>query len=241
MIGSCDGLVKGTFVAHRNSSVYETVYTAVSAPTEKRLVAWIAARLPAFVTPNRLTALGVGGACLCFASYILASFDRYWLGLALVGLVIHWFGDSLDGTVARLRRIERPIFGAYLDQTCDAVSVCLILLGIGLSPYVHLDIAALLIVACLALALQAQFRAGATGVYEVALGGVGGTEARLGLMAITGGMMAYGSEVYATPLGKFAPFDGLFALLALWGGVTFAREAIKTLRLLATQDPPKYN
>src|SRR5262245_47516629 len=79
----------------------------------------LAAALPRFVVPDHLTGIGVLGSTLIAAGYILSTRNPHWLWLSNAGLVINWFGDSLDGTLARVRKIERPRYGFYLDRLTD--------------------------------------------------------------------------------------------------------------------------
>lgn len=215
--------------------------SAITAAAERQILLWIAARLPAFVTPNRMTFAGVCGGIMCFTGYVSSSLNWHWLFLAALGYIVHWFGDSLDGTLARLRRIERPVFGAYLDQICDVLTTALMMLGIGLSPYVRLDVAALAMIAYLALALLVHMRAGVTGIHDIALNGLGGSEGRAIMIALTFGMMLFPSIAIPTPWGLIGLFDGLVVMIATWGIVTFAMENLRVLRLLSIQDPPPQN
>ncbi|HJQ14312.1 MAG TPA: CDP-alcohol phosphatidyltransferase family protein, partial [Anaerolineales bacterium] len=105
-------------------------------PLERPTLKWLAAHMPAWVTPDICTIVGVLGSLGVTASYILTTYDRNFLWLASLGFVVNWLGDSLDGTLARYRRIERPIYGFFVDHTIDACSVSVIMLGLGLTPYV---------------------------------------------------------------------------------------------------------
>src|SRR4051794_4158652 len=100
------------------------------APFERRALPWLAQRLPKWVLPDHLTALGVLAALGIGAAYGLSNDGAVWLWVASALLVVHWFGDSLDGTLARVRRIERPRYGYYLDHLTDAISTAFI--GISL-------------------------------------------------------------------------------------------------------------
>src|SRR5512140_2984650 len=104
-------------------------------PLERPALKWLAERMPAWVTPDTLTLIGVLGAVLTLISYLLTNISSGFLWLAALGFVINWFGDSLDGTLARTRKIERPIFGFFIDHTVDAVNEMLIFFGLGLTPY----------------------------------------------------------------------------------------------------------
>src|SRR5919107_5452884 len=101
---------------------------------EGRTLEWIARRLPARVMPDHMTALGVLAALGIAAAYALSRDSSAWLWAASGLLVVHWVGDSLDGTLARVRRSERPRYGYYLDHLVDAIATALIGIGLGLSP-----------------------------------------------------------------------------------------------------------
>jgi len=100
----------------------QRINNSVLGAWERPALAWMAARLPATVVPDQLTALGVLGALLTAASYVLSRWSLAWLYLACLGLLLNWLGDSLDGTLARLRRIERPRYGSSstTPPTCSA-------------------------------------------------------------------------------------------------------------------------
>ena len=102
----------------------------VLAESEKRLLAWICPRLPAWVTPDKLTVLALLAAATIGAGYALSNFDPAWLALSVIGYFVHWFGDSLDGTIARYREVERPRFGYFIDHSCDGLASLLILGGL---------------------------------------------------------------------------------------------------------------
>ena len=109
------------------------------AAPEKRLLRWLAARLPLRVLPDDMTALGVLGALGICAAYQLSNLDSAWLWAASALLVVQWLGDSLDGTLARVRGIERPTYGYYIDHLVDALSTAAIGIGLGLSPFMLLS------------------------------------------------------------------------------------------------------
>ena len=113
--------------------------TFLLAQPERRLLRAMAARLPASVRSNHLSGLGVVGAVGVGAAYALSTLDVVWLWVASLLLVVNWFGDSLDGTLARVRAAERPRYGYYIDHIIDAFSTAVVGIGIGLSPYVNLE------------------------------------------------------------------------------------------------------
>ena len=124
------------------------------AEPEGRALDWIARRMPSRVMPDHLTALGVLAAFGIAAAYLLSNNDPVWLWAASGLLVIHWLGDSLDGTLARVRKTERPTYGYYLDHLVDAVATAVIGIGLGLSPYMLLATGLVIVVVYLVLSIN---------------------------------------------------------------------------------------
>ena len=104
------------------------------AASERRLLNWMCARMPRWVTPDLLTALGMVGAFAIFAGYAASGLHVGWLWLSIAGYAVQWFGDSMDGSLARFRHIERPSYGYFIDHSCDGLATLLILAGMGASP-----------------------------------------------------------------------------------------------------------
>jgi phosphatidylglycerophosphate synthase len=158
--------------------------TFLLARPEGRVLEWIARRLPAWVMPDHLTALGVLAAIGIAVAYALSNGDPMWLWAASGLLVVHWLGDSLDGTLARVRRTERPKYGYYLDHLVDAIATALIGIGLGLSPYMLLVTGLVLVIAYLVLSINTYLETNTLGVFSLGYGRLGPTEARVGLIAI---------------------------------------------------------
>jgi archaetidylinositol phosphate synthase len=154
------------------------------AKAEGRALDWIARRLPAWVMPDHMTLLGVVAAVGIAAAYLLSNGDKLWLWAASALLVVHWLGDSLDGTLARVRKIERPKYGYYLDHLVDAVATALIGLGLGLSPWMLLSVGLVIVVAYLVLSINTYLETYAFGVFTLGYGRVGPTEVRLALIGL---------------------------------------------------------
>ena len=158
----------------------------VLARPEARVLEWIARRLPAWVMPDHLTGLGVLAALGIAAAYVLSNGDGAWLWAASALLVVHWLGDSLDGTLARVRGTERPRYGYYLDHLVDAFATAAIGIGLGLSPYMLLAVGLVLVlvVAYLILSINTYLETHAFGVFTLGYGRLGPTEARLMLIGV---------------------------------------------------------
>jgi len=154
----------------------------VERPILIRLAGW----MPRWVTPDHLTALGVFGAAVTFASYCLCRWDIHFLWLASGGLLLNWFGDSVDGTLARVRRIERPKHGFLVDHTADLGSQCLVGLGAGISPFVQFDLACLGLIVFLAFEVFSLIKTVVTGKLQISYGGIGPTEVRCLIVAVNG-------------------------------------------------------
>jgi archaetidylinositol phosphate synthase len=169
--------------AHGSPDAPRSKQFLLAAP-EARVLEWIARRLPARVMPDHLTALGVLAAVGIAAAYVLSNGDTMWLWAASALLVVHWLGDSLDGTLARVRKTERPRYGYYLDHLVDAFATAAIGIGLGLSPYMLLAVGLAIVIAYLILSINTYLETQAFGVFTLGYGRLGPTEARLMLIAV---------------------------------------------------------
>jgi archaetidylinositol phosphate synthase len=213
--------------------------TFLLAHPEARVLEWLARRMPARVTPDHMTLLGVLAAFGIAGAYVLSNGDRAWLWAASALLVVHWLGDSLDGTLARVRRAERPTYGYYLDHLVDAVATAVIGLGLGLSPYMLLLTGLVLVVVYLVLSINTYLETQAFGVFSLGYGRLGPTEARLGLIAVNT-VLACGVGLEATVGGLgVSLFDviGIGAAVVMAGGL--AARAARNLRTLAEREPAR--
>src|SRR5581483_7373201 len=109
---------------------------SISAGVERRLLRWIAERTPTWINSDQLTTLGFLGQCMAGACYVLARWNRYMLLLGIACLALNWFGDSLDGTLARWRNQQRPRYGFYVDHITDTFAAFFLMSGMALSGYV---------------------------------------------------------------------------------------------------------
>lgn len=206
-------------------------------PLERPTLKWLAARMPAWVTPDTCTIIGVLGSLGVAASYLLTVYDRNFLWLASLGFVVNWLGDSLDGTLARYRHIERPIYGFFIDHTIDAFSVSVIVLALGLTPYVTLTVACLMLIAYLLLSVLVFVRTSAVGEFKISYSKLGPTEIRVFAILLNTAMYFGGvqtSLVEIEPLRQMyiSPYDLFLAILALLLLCFFMVTAVKeTLRL----------
>src|SRR5215208_2360679 len=199
------------------------------AAPEARVLGWIARRLPARVMPDHLTALGVLAALGIAAAYVLSNGDKMWLWAASALLVVHWLGDSLDGTLARVRKAERPRYGYYLDHLVDAFATAAIGIGLGLSPYMLLAVGLAIVIAYLTLSINTYLETHAFGVFTLGYGRFGPTEARLMLIAV--------NTALALGASTFGIFDVLgIALVAVMIAALVGRAA-RNLKRLSELEP----
>jgi len=204
------------------------------AEPERRLLRALAARLPAAVNSDHLTALGVLGALGAGAAYALSRVSPVWLWVASAMLVVQWLGDSLDGTLARVRRAERPRYGYYLDHLVDAFSTAVIGLGIGLSPYVHLGAALGIVIVYLALSINVYLESAVLGVFRLAYNRIGPTEVRI-IMIVANALLAVVSPV-PEPLARTVATVTL-GILAVGMTAVLATRFARNLRMLARLEP----
>jgi phosphatidylglycerophosphate synthase len=203
--------------------------TFLLARPEGRVLQWIAERIPSRVKPDHLTALGVLASVGIAAAYVLSNGDRLWLWAASALLVVHWLGDSLDGTLARVRRSERPRYGYYLDHLVDAFATAAIGIGLGLSPYMLLAVGLAIVVAYLILSINTYLETHAFGVFSLGYGRFGPTEARVLLIAV--------NTLLALGLIGNGLLDVLGIGLAAAMILTLVGRAGRNLRRLAELEP----
>ena len=220
-----------------------TAYNATREPNfllakpEKRLLRAIASRLPRWIVPDDLTALGVVAAIAICVAYQATNANRAWLWVASGLLVVHWLGDSLDGTLARVRKAERPRYGYYLDHLVDAVSTACIGIGLGLSPFMLLSTGALIVVAYLMLSINVYLESYALGKFSIGYGRVGPTEVRVVLIALNTAL------ALGAPLGfhiagiGMTVFDVVGLGVAALMVVLMAGRAFSNLRRLSIEEP----
>jgi archaetidylinositol phosphate synthase len=212
-------------------------------PIERPALAWIAARLPISVLPDQLTALGVVGGLITAAGFLLSRWSLMWLWLASVGLVINWFGDSLDGTLARVRGIERPRYGFFIDHTSDLFCQIITFLTLGVSPLAHFGAACLGLITFLLAFVYSLITAHARATMRVTYFYFGPTEIRalllLGnLLTLAVGVVDLNWLPTMPGIGAITVHDFFIALLSLAGLMAIGVVAIGDAMALASEDPP---
>ena len=157
----------------------ERIQTSILNAAEKKALKWLADRLPGWVTSDMLTYTGVIGAVVCALGFILADKSVYWLWLANLGLFINWYGDSLDGTLARVRNQQRPKYGFFIDHSMDVVTISVMCIGAGFSPLFDLNIAFFVLVGYMSLSIYTYVSTIVADQFRLTYGAMGPTEFRL--------------------------------------------------------------
>ncbi len=207
-------------------------------PLERPALRWLSAHMPAWVSPDLCTAIGVFGALLILFGYGLSGLSRDFLWLASLGFLVNWFGDSLDGTLARHRHIERPKYGFYLDHTVDVVCQVMIFLGLGLTPYIRFSIACLTLIAYLMLSVLAYVRTCVVGEFKISYGRLGPTEIRVLAILLNTAMYFFGLRAVEFSLGiagklSISVYDLVVGAIGLLLLFFFLTTASRQARILA--------
>lgn len=173
------------------------IQTSVLNALEKKILIWLAERQPKWMTSDVLTFIGVVGSIVVAIGYALSNYNVAWLWLATAGFFINWYGDSLDGTLARVRNTQRPIYGFYLDHCVDGITMTIMCVGAGLSQMLNLSIAMGVLVVYLLLSISVYINAHLKGEFKLTFAGMGPTEFRLIMMIINT------IFIYASPVRDF--------------------------------------
>jgi archaetidylinositol phosphate synthase len=213
--------------------------TAWVAEIERRALVWIAARLPAAATPNTLTAIGMLGALIAMLGYFLAAEWPAMLWLASVGFVLNWFGDSLDGTLARVRGIERPHFGFFLDKSTDVLAHALFAVGLGLSTFIRWDLAMAGLVSFFMVSMISLIRVGAGRSFDIAYFGIGMTETRCIFVLLNAAVFFFPPQPIVA-FGTSFTYPNLLGIIWIAGHlIVFLVVMIAEARRLAIEEPPR--
>ncbi len=222
----------------------QRIQTSLINAAERKALVWLAERQPRWVTSDILTIVGVVGAFLTGLGFYLTIYNINWLWLSSAGLVINWYGDSLDGTLARVRNHQRPIYGYYIDHTVDCINEAFMFVGAGLSPLVNLNLALAAFILYLFLTINVSINAHLKSEFRLTYAKLGPTEFRL--IIVIANTVLIASPSLAAASYSFLGFSLtlldivaviVIALLAAIYLVTFISDA----RHYAHIDPPHDN
>lgn len=222
------------------------IQTSILNGVEHKALVWLAARQPAWMTSNILTIIGTIGSVIIAAGYILANQSLCWLWLSSLGFVINWYGDSLDGNLARYRHTSRPLYGYYIDHNVDVFNEFFMFVGLGLSPLMDLRLGLLLYAGYLMMTIYVSINAHLKSEFKLTYAKLGPTELRVIIIILNTIVFFVPSLTEAvseaTALGQhfnLKPLD--FLALVLFVGIICAYlvNFFKDLAYFAKIDPLK--
>jgi archaetidylinositol phosphate synthase len=205
-------------------------------PLERPALHWLAAHSPSWATPDIYTGIGIVGGFTILIGYILSRFHPGFFWLSTFGFILNWLGDSLDGTLARHRHIERPVYGFYIDHVTDAFVEVMVFLGLGLSPYISFEVAMLSLVAYLLMSVLIYVRTCVVSNFKISYGKLGPTEARALAVLLNIAMFSFEARSWPLEIGFLGrvtinPYDlyvGAIGLLIFYFFLTTSiQEAIR--------------
>lgn len=221
----------------------QRIQTSILNAAEKKVLIWLANRQPRWMTSDMLTFIGVAGAVVCAIGFFLGNYNVNYLWISSLGLVINWYGDSLDGTLARVRQTQRPVYGFFIDHTLDAVTICIMCIGAGLSPIFKLNIAMLVLAGYLCLSIYTYIGAILKGEFRLTYSSFGPTEFRLVVILLNTIYMYSGwGEKKFNILGRdYGVFDIIGFAVAVILFLMYFVQFAKDKKILGEQDPLKKN
>jgi len=221
------------------AGTHKRVLTSVLSASEKRVLIWLAERLPRWVNSDHLTALGAVAMAGTGLSFAAASYWTNALLLVPAFLALNWFGDSLDGTVARVRNQQRPRYGFYIDHVVDVWNSTVLFAGLAVSGLTSPWIACGLLVVYLLLAAESFLATHALGVFRISFAGFGPTELRI-LLSIGALVAIVKPIVHPFGLGAFQLFDvgGLIGIVGMFGAFLISAARNTTALYRAEPLPP---
>ena len=209
-------------------------HTSVLADAEKRLLVWMAGRIPAPINSDHLTALGAVAMVSTGAAFAAAGWDRRALLLVPVLLAVNWFGDSLDGTLARVRGHQRPRYGYYLDHVVDLATTTALFAGMGISGLMHPMLATMVLLGYVLLCAESFLATHTVGVFRLAFSGMGPTELRI-LLAVGALVETTARNVSVAGLTRLFDVGAVVAVAGM--AVVFVLSAIRNARALYLAEP----
>lgn len=220
----------------------QRIQTSIINGVEKRVLVWLAERQPRWITSDMLTLVGVVGAFLTGLGFYLTHYDINWLWLSSAGLIINWYGDSLDGTLARVRNCQRPLYGYYIDHTVDCINEAFMFIGAGLSPLVDIDLALYVFVLYLFMTINVSINAHLKSEFRLTYAKLGPTEFRLIIVIANTVLILFPRLVtYTLTLGgrAYTTLDLVAIAIIVLLAVIYLATIIADARHYAAIDPKK--
>jgi archaetidylinositol phosphate synthase len=219
-----------------HTAAHARINASFTATVEKRLLTWVAIRLPPWVTSDGLSALGLAAMLAVAVSFGALRWTPWAAAAIVVALAVNWFGDSLDGTLARVRRQERPRFGYYVDHVIDLAGTALLMVGVAGSGLMNPLLALAVLVGYLLVSAESYLATHAAGVFRMSFLGFGPTELRL-LLAIGAVKCARSPfiDLFGGPTVRLFDVGGVITIFGL--AIAFATAAVRNTRALHRAEP----
>lgn len=199
---------------------------------EHKALIWLAARQPKWVNSDMLTAIGTFGAFLIGLGYALTSVNINFLWLSTFGLLVNWYGDSLDGNLARYRNKQRPIYGYYLDHTMDVINESMMFFGAGMAPFFDMRLTLSAFILYLLMTLNVSMNAHLKSEFKLTYLKLGPTEFRIIIAIANTVLLCFGERILDSVIPNC--FIGLVVLML---GIIYVITVISDLKHYAAIDP----
>lgn len=222
------------------------IQTSVLNGLEKKILVWMAERQPRWVTSNFLSFIGFVGAVVIAIGFILSDKNINYLWISSLGLLINWYGDSMDGTLARVRNTQRPLFGYYLDHILDGVNESIMFIGAGISALMHMPLALLVLLLYLLITINVSINAHLRREFKLTYLKLGPTEFRIAIIIANTVMIfsekvrnfIWNIEIFNHEVALTA-FDCLAIVLIVLLLLIFIFTVVTDLKYYNEVDPPK--
>jgi len=198
-------------------------------PIERPALQYFCKIAPAWATPDTMTLIGIFGALLIAVGYILTRYDMAFLWLASFGFLVNWYGDSMDGSLARYRKIERPKYGYYVDHIVDVTNELFVILALGASPLVRFEFAAIALIGYLMLSAHTFLLTYVDDVFKISFGKLGPTEVRVLIIIFNTVVYFLNNPILGNYFGiNLTLFDLLILLISALLFFVFTISAVQT-------------
>lgn len=204
------------------------------AAREQDLIRWILPRIPQSINSLHLTVVGLAGSAIAAVALVGCNWSNFWLPVVAIGIGLNWFGDSLDGSLARYRQDERPRFGFLVDHTCDLFSQVVVIVAFGLSPFLSLVSALVVLLCYLLFSAYTYIRAVTQSVHQMAYIGVGATEFRI--LMIVWALIGAISGLHEPSVNGLSAIDLTILILAIGAVIGLVFKTIIDAREIAQDE-----
>lgn len=213
----------------------ERIQQSLVADAEKRALVWLARRVPSRINSDHLTLLGFVSQCLVGMCYALARLNPDMLIAGIVFLALNWLGDSLDGTLARVRGRQRPRYGFYIDHVCDTIAAFFLMTGLAFSGYVHPSISFGMLIVFLMLSIEAYLATYTLGEFRLSYWKFGPTEIRILLAIGNIALLRHSTIIVLSRRVLLFDFGGVIAIAGM--GIFLITSTARHTRRLYRQEP----